>query len=370
MHEPVLAVPVLRDLWRDAGTLHIRFTADDPAAANFMSHGFDAAGVEIASLASFREKNGAWRNWLNDGKGLLPPGQVNEIAVPLDAYGAYSGKKLMDIACLSLSAMDGSGAGQRNGLGYVHRSMGRTWKINEAPGLALESLPVARLSPMETGASPWTDRDFLKWENNLAGILLMRNGDPFNTLPLDKAGASAAATNVRQLESDWGIVDRAGLVDMVSRYLEGGGHSERYRNYLKTIAANPGLGPEELLAKAAGKNLTLDGFRFCLYYQAFTGGHDLLGWDLGRMARVCRSGYSAGFLSEDEARYWLYRIGEKARREFSSWKEWGENFLIGRMFWGGKGQEYRLYLEAQSALSKLYAPGAAWAGEWPAANRP
>jgi len=78
------------------------------------------------------------------------------------------------------------------------------------------------------------------------------------------------------------------------------------------------------------------------------------------MVFLARDGYLMGYLSNAEARQWLKLAGDSLRDHYHSWRELGEDYLIGRMFWGGAPQAQALYLEGHGYLERLLEPGGAW----------
>jgi hypothetical protein len=60
----------------------------------------------------------------------------------------------------------------------------------------------------------------------------------------------------------------------------------------------------------------------------------ILAWDLCRLVAVARWGVGAAYITEDEAWKWILDAAQRLRREFGSWKELGENYLLGRNFAG------------------------------------
>ena len=67
-------------------------------------------------------------------------------------------------------------------------------------------------------------------------------------------------------------------------------------------------------------------------YAAQLGSKSLLGFDLCRYVAVCRWGCLCGYLTEDEAWDKIMPVAAKLQATFSSWKELGQNYLIGREF--------------------------------------
>jgi hypothetical protein len=68
------------------------------------------------------------------------------------------------------------------------------------------------------------------------------------------------------------------------------------------------------------------------YHHAF-GARSILAWDLVRYVSICRWGYLAGYLSDQEAWDHIMSAALRLQQTFRSWKELENNFLTGREFW-------------------------------------
>lgn len=55
-----------------------------------------------------------------------------------------------------------------------------------------------------------------------------------------------------------------------------------------------------------------------------------LGWDLGYSVQLVNQGYDAGYLNEQECWSLLMALAQETQKNFSSWQEFGDNFLDGR----------------------------------------
>jgi hypothetical protein len=63
------------------------------------------------------------------------------------------------------------------------------------------------------------------------------------------------------------------------------------------------------------------------------GHRSLIGWDYSRYISLCRWGYLVGSLTEEEAWQRVMHAAQIIQGTFASWRELGENYLIGRDFW-------------------------------------
>ncbi|KPK72462.1 hypothetical protein AMJ87_04665 [candidate division WOR_3 bacterium SM23_60] len=172
--------------------------------------------------------------------------------------------------------------------------------------------------------------DQKQWALATTGILTECNREYHDVL----AGVEPTAENISKhgtlLSEYWGIKCREDLL-FVLEWIEQVGHRKRFDQmgqYMRTV------NDEEF--KTMLKQLpdedksSWDAVR--RYWRAL-GKKSLLGWDFCRYIHLCRKGYLLGYLSENEA--WRLMI-PKARilqQTFDSWKDLGENYLIGREFW-------------------------------------
>ena len=69
------------------------------------------------------------------------------------------------------------------------------------------------------------------------------------------------------------------------------------------------------------------------YSEQQLGEHPLMGWDLARVISLARWGVSSGYLEKNEAWDWIMPAAQKIQKTYSSWKEVGESYLLGREFW-------------------------------------
>ena len=90
------------------------------------------------------------------------------------------------------------------------------------------------------------------------------------------------------------------------------------------------------------------------------GPKSLLGWDYGRYVFLCRWGYFVGYITEEEAWHRIMPVAAKLQKTFDSWKDLGENYLIGREFWSlsQTKRDGQLYRDAFQRL--LSDPASPW----------
>ena len=90
------------------------------------------------------------------------------------------------------------------------------------------------------------------------------------------------------------------------------------------------------------------------------GSKGLLGWDYARYVSLCRWGYVAGYLSEDEAWPRIMKAARVLQQTFGSWRDLGENYLIGREFWSPSQTATNGHLYEETFQRLLSDPQSPW----------
>ncbi len=86
----------------------------------------------------------------------------------------------------------------------------------------------------------------------------------------------------------------------------------------------------------------------------------LTGWDFGRYINLCRWGFNAGYLSEDEAWARMLPVARLLQASFHSWSDYAADYLRGRIFWSPKqtaidGEKVRMII-----AGLVHAPDGLW----------
>ena len=64
--------------------------------------------------------------------------------------------------------------------------------------------------------------------------------------------------------------------------------------------------------------------------------YGVAGWDAGRICFLARACCEMGYITEAEAWKYIDLAYNMAHSTFSSWKDMGMSYVIGRSLWGGK----------------------------------
>ena len=196
------------------------------------------------------------------------------------------------------------------------------------------------------------------WALATSAILFERNRESHELL----AGAPRTDGHIqrtRELLSEWwGVRSRADLLGTL-QWLGTSGHRADFE---RLGAALDRLPPQQVdRAGALGLPAEL-GHQVAVVqrHHKALGGKSILGWDLSRYVALCRWGYAADFLTEEEAWRCIMPAARALQSHFTSWRDLGENYLIGREFWSRSEtrQSGDLYRAAYQTLISY--PGSPW----------
>lgn len=136
------------------------------------------------------------------------------------------------------------------------------------------------------------------------------------------------------LKSGWDIKNKDDLFNALENLRDKGQHvifqlqgaklAEMNNEVFEKYVTGPTVNPSKV-----------EGIRFLrqnyLHWKDRTG----LAWDWVRYIIVTGMGYSAGYLTEDEAFGLILPVAEQLQKTFSSWDEMGSNYVEGRKVWAG-----------------------------------
>jgi len=165
-----------------------------------------------------------------------------------------------------------------------------------------------------------------RWVLAASAILATFNREPLNSL---SAGGSALETKLL-LQNSWGVSNRADLLQALD-WIDQGGHR---RGFSALGARTSNLSPDEW-SKAVSKLSAEDANSAVVahrYYDKYAV-QSITGWDYARYINLCRWSVAAGYLSEEEAWLRAMHAASVLQQTFTSWSEFGENYLVGREFW-------------------------------------
>ena len=178
----------------------------------------------------------------------------------------------------------------------------------------------------------------------LPGIVMEQNGsshDSLSIIPDDPEAAKEKASYI--LSHFWGVNNKEEVLSQIA-WLKEKGHTAKYR-YLQLLGdQHPGDAIEQVHKNGTIDDGQLNRIRLIRRYQESFGTQGLLGWDLARVVALARWGYDAGYLAEEEAWEYVEDTAKSLISVFSSWEEFGANYVLGRIFWAAYNGNEDKYL--------------------------
>ena len=169
-----------------------------------------------------------------------------------------------------------------------------------------------------------------EWALAMCAILTQVNGERHDLL----GGCGRTPENVQicnqGLSDWWGIESREDLLDTLT-WIEQGGHRRGFDYIAYGLSLPAGL--DELHAQAGGDPELDNQIDMVRDYADRLGVKSISGWDYARYVFLCRRGYLGGYMSEEEAWQRIMPAARLMQANFSSWKDLGDNYLIGRRYW-------------------------------------
>lgn len=157
----------------------------------------------------------------------------------------------------------------------------------------------------------------------------------------------------------WGVQSRDDLLNTL-KWIEEGGHRQDFEKLGGVISPLDDEQYLALLVKTRQNEEALHQIVIVRKYYQYLGAKGLLGWDYSRYVSLCRWGYLVGYLTEEEAWSGIMPVARKLQRTFDSWKDLGENYLIGREFWSSNQSRRNGQLYRDTYQKLLYEPQSPW----------
>ena len=177
-----------------------------------------------------------------------------------------------------------------------------------------------------------------QWALALGAILDRVNKDSVDLLGGMKVTTEIAINTRNSLQQFWDVTDRASLLRTLD-WLQQRGHREQFDYLAHGLAA---MSPSQIanLRSRVPSDKDRDQIDTVVRYSRQLGSKSILAWDMGRYVVVCGWGYRAGYLTEQEAWERIMPIARMAQKSFASWRDFGDDYMIGRRFWSGANGEY------------------------------
>ena len=157
----------------------------------------------------------------------------------------------------------------------------------------------------------------------------------------------------------WGVESRADLLETLER-LDADGHRREFERLGAALERMSDAEIRALLESRGYDDEVSQKVEVVTRWYGRLGAKSLLGWDYARYVALCRWGYLVGYLSEEEAWARIMPVARRLQRAFTSWRELGENYLIGRQFWSLRETRTSGDLYEAAYRKLLEDPGSPW----------
>jgi len=186
-------------------------------------------------------------------------------------------------------------------------------------------------------AEPYSGRKIVEgakaWAVACAGVLEEYNYNPHDSLEdCSLNDASGVGSSRRGMSEWWGIKDRETFLEIIEWLEDGGGHREKFAELGDELAQMDFLEYAEYLRDCDSVAEAQEAIVAFEWYPKL-GEKGILGWDLSRAIYLCRSAYTCGYITEEEAWTRIMAYARMLQATFNSWEELGQNYLIGRRYW-------------------------------------
>lgn len=199
-------------------------------------------------------------------------------------------------------------------------------ELREMDALALESL-----------GEDWTIRR--SGDSRLAPeqLRLLAFGAPllvYNDECVDTVESEIDVDTIKaQLESWWEITDRESTLGIVGWLLNEGHHAEADEALAVLLNGGEDEADPELGEKLDEVRQMVAYMIRNEYCDSTTIPHTAIAWDLVRVVNLGRWAYLCGYVAEEEMWHIMQAGAEVARQEFTSWREFGLSYTLGRGVW-------------------------------------
>lgn len=217
--------------------------------------------------------------------------------------------------------------------------------------------PVNVRESISEGRHQEVPRDVKAWALSCVSLLWERNHGRHDSLAGEAITERDMQVRRKFLFEEWGIDSRADLLDSL-RWINEGGHRRRFETLGKSVCGKSNWKYALVLLENVTNTEHLRETVFARKHYDEVGDKGIFGWDYSRYIALCRWGYSAGYISEDEAWRMIMPVAWRLQEEFDSWEDLGRNYLMGREFWGGGADSAYKFEDAYQRLIDM--PSSPW----------
>lgn len=161
-----------------------------------------------------------------------------------------------------------------------------------------------------------------RWTLAAGGVLTESNHAPFDAIGM----RGDRKTSQTLLAEGWGVTDRKSLLERLV-WLRDGGHRDGFlAEVVKVADMLDSDGEDDDTGLSAHGQFIANNLPLLMRVK-------FVAWDLSRLINVARWGFDSGYISEDEAWSWMGGAALVMRKQLTSWKEAGEDFMLGYRYW-------------------------------------
>jgi hypothetical protein len=198
------------------------------------------------------------------------------------------------------------------------------------------------------------------WALGCSAILTERNHNRHDLLGMKfRTPKNIEDCNRFLIVSGWDIKNRDDLLDSLI-WIENGGHRQSFQQWGEKLLPLTDEEYQNLLTEHQSDVELLNEIKITKKYFISLGDKSLFGWDYSRYISLCRWGYLAGYLSEEEAWQKIMPVARLLQDKFDSWQDLGENYLIGRRFWSYEDSKLLSYQYEDAFLRLIDMPSSPW----------
>lgn len=174
------------------------------------------------------------------------------------------------------------------------------------------------------------------WSLGLSAVLTEMNEDDHFSI-----GDQRDAPHIRNaLQRDWDVSNSQELKDTIDWCVNDGGHRNEFfelgasLKFMNTSNIDAYINVHEQIDEKRAARLKL-----AHAYRDSLGEQGIKAFDLGRAVMLCRWGFVAGWLSEEEVWGLIEPIAKEAKASFNSWESYAVSYVVGSHYVRGNISE-------------------------------
>ncbi len=207
--------------------------------------------------------------------------------------------------------------------------------------------PVVTITPNEDMSS-----NLGAWGRAMGSVLIYINdGDPYYFGGYQESEENQkAAQNI--LETTWSITDRQALIQKTMELVQTGDRAA-YRKEAKGMNKMSDKELKKAMKQLSGSLLT--NYELTQSIWSTWESKGLLAWDMCRVSHMVQWGYTAGYISVEEAQALIEPAVSKLHDNFTSWEEVQNNWLDGYALYASidESQEGNMYAQRQKVFQQI-----------------